>query len=262
MRLFLLLLISVLAFASEYPRVFSSAGDEIYEDMAKYEQIKDLDIYQDRPELLEAFLEDAKVSLVAGFELDKAEDDPEVNLDKQALKDYARALRDLSKQNENIKEQIKRDMKVLLEAKDSKHLKVFESAGFSILNKSISTFKEKEAEEKFIAWLAVICNRAVSHYLKKQFISIINDNSADEYQQFIGSLQMDSRWELYDTVVWKIRDSKAKPGKNLERDINIFLLYLWGDFSIEMITSNPCYRDIGPRVIDNVVNRLRILLKM
>ena len=133
---------------------------------------------------------------------------------------------------------------------------------FIILNKSINTFKEIEAEEKFIAWLAVICNRAVSHYLKKQFISIINDNSADEYQQFIGSLQMDSRWELYDTVVWKIRDSKAKPGKNLERDINIFLLYLWGDFSIEMITSDPCYRDIGPRVIDNVVNRLRILLKM
>jgi len=148
MRLFLLLLISILAFAGEYPRVFASAGDEIYEDMVKYEQIKDLDIYQDRPELLEAFLEDAKRALMAGFELDKAEDDPEVSLDKQALKAYARALRDLSKQNDNIKAQVQRDMHALLEAKDTKHLTVFQEAGFVMTPTMLALFKVEKAQVK------------------------------------------------------------------------------------------------------------------
>jgi len=148
MRLFLFLLISTLAFASQYPRVFSSAGDEIYEDMAKYEQIKNLDIYQDRPELLEAFLEDAKHALAAGFALDKAEDDPEVSLDKQALKDYAKSLRNLSKQNDNIKGQVQRDMQALLEAKDTKHLKVFQKAGFIMSPTVLSLFKDEDAQVK------------------------------------------------------------------------------------------------------------------
>ena len=48
---------------------------------------------------------------------------------------------------------------------------------------------------------------------------------------------------------------------NIERDINIFHLYTWADFSEEMILFNPCFQDIGHRVVDNVVNRMRSQLK-
>jgi len=148
MRLFLFLLISTLAFASQYPRVFSSAGDEIYEDMAQYEQIKDLAIYQDRPELLEAFCEDAEKSLEAGFALDRSEEDPELDLDKQALKAYAKSLRVLSNQNDNIKEQVRRDMEALLEAKDTQNLHVFQKAGFYMNEEILALFKEEALAKK------------------------------------------------------------------------------------------------------------------
>jgi len=148
MRLFLLLLISILASAAEYPKVFSSAGDEIYENMAQYEKIKNLDIYQDRPELLESFCEDAEKSIKMGFALDKAEEDPEVGIDKQAIKAYAKELRRLSNQNENIKSQVRRDMQVLLEAKDVKHLRVFETAGFQMSPEMLKVFSEDDIAQK------------------------------------------------------------------------------------------------------------------
>ncbi len=148
MRLFIFLLVSTLAFASQYPHVFSSAGDEIYENMAQYEQIKDLDIYHDRPELLEAFCEDAQRSLEAGLALDKVEDDPELVLDKEALKAYAKTLRNLSNQNNNIQAQIHRDMQALLEAKDTKHLKVFQDAGFFMSEEMLQLFIDEKNEEK------------------------------------------------------------------------------------------------------------------
>lgn len=148
MRLFVFLLVSTLAFAAQYPHVFSSAGDEIYENMAQYEQIKDLDIYQDRPELLDAFCEDANRSMKAGFALDKVENDPELVLDKQALKEYAKTLRNLSNQNANIQAQIHRDMQALLEAKDTQHLKVFQKAGFLMSEEMLQLFIDEENEEK------------------------------------------------------------------------------------------------------------------
>jgi len=167
MRLFLFLLISTLAFASQYPRVFSSAGDEIYENMAQYEQIKDLDIYQDRPELLEAFCEDAQKSLEVGFALDKVEEDPELILDKQALKNYAKTLRSLSNQNDNIQKQIQRDIQALLEAKETEHLKVFQKAGFFMSEEILQLFKDKENEK---------INRAKKEKLKSE-ISRLNEKN-------------------------------------------------------------------------------------
>ena len=131
---------------------------------------------------------------------------------------------------------------------------------FIILCKSLGKFHEVENEQKFIVWLNTICNRAASHYLRKQFIELMSEVDPSEMHDIIGSINVDYRWEIYDHTVMILRESNGKK-RNLERDINIFHLYTWSDFSENMILFIPCFRDMGHRVVDNVVNRMRNQLK-
>ena len=125
-----------------------------------------------------------------------------------------------------------------------------------MLNKSLSSFNETDNEEKFLIWLAVICNRATSAYLKKFFYNQLIEKDVNEYKDFLFGIQPKNRWELYEETVSTIRQNN-KDGKNLERNINLFMLYLWADFSPAMINLQPCYKNLGQRVLDNVINRLR-----
>jgi hypothetical protein len=131
---------------------------------------------------------------------------------------------------------------------------------FIILCKSLGKFHEVENEQKFIVWLNTICNRAASHYLRKQFIELMSEVDPSEMHDIIGSINVDYWWEIYDHTVMILRESNGKK-RNLERDINIFHLYTWSDFSENMILFIPCFRDMGHRVVDNVVNRMRNQLK-
>ncbi|MEJ2052541.1 MAG: hypothetical protein P8X42_01360 [Calditrichaceae bacterium] len=132
---------------------------------------------------------------------------------------------------------------------------------FTILFKSLEQYQELENEQKFIAWLNTICNRAASHYLRRQFLEYMSDVDPSEMHSLLGDLSVDNRWEIYDNTVSRLRELNGGKKRNLERDINIFHLYVWSDFSDEMIQFNPCYKDIGHRVVDNVVNRMRNQLK-
>jgi ribosomal protein S13 len=143
-RFFLILLFSLLSYGSEFPAVFSSVGDDIYANMQRYNKIKDLDIYKDRPELLEAYCIDANISLQEGLELDKMKDDPEVIMPKERIKAYAKNLRILSKKNEAIMQQLDRDVTVLREAKDYTSLASIHQAGFIL---SAEILREIEVSE-------------------------------------------------------------------------------------------------------------------
>ena len=132
---------------------------------------------------------------------------------------------------------------------------------FAILCKSISDFREVSDEKKFKLWLATISNRAVSRYLRHEFFEELAEPDLEEFQNYIHSLEYDTCWELYENIVEKLCYASGSKKKNLERDINIFLLYTWADLSQPMILAHPCYVDVGHRVIDNVVNRLRDKLK-
>lgn len=81
-----------------------------------------------------------------------------------------------------------------------------------------------------------------------------------EMFDIIGGIDIDCQWEMYDHTVRQLRQSNGKK-RNLERDINIFHLYTMADFSEDMILSIPCFKDMGHRVVDNVVNRIRKILK-
>lgn len=155
MRLIALLLFTTYLFSSDFPEIFSSAGDEVYEDMQKYQQIKELSIYKDRPEILEAYCIDANNTMQRGFSLDKAKDDPELSIDKGMIRSYAKELRVLSSQNQKIRSQLKKDIYKLSEQGEFKTLKKISDAGFVLSEKMMQAIKEDEKKEKLARNLPV-----------------------------------------------------------------------------------------------------------
>ena len=126
-----------------------------------------------------------------------------------------------------------------------------------ILYKSLSTYREVEDEAKFKLWLGTICNRAASRHLRQEFLALLVEPDVEEFNNYIYQLEFESRWELYESVVHHLRGLNIRNRQNIERDINIFQLYTWADLPQSIIESHPCYSNIGHRVVDNVVNRMR-----
>lgn len=168
MRTIALFLIMIsLAFAEGFPEIFSSAGDDIYASMGKYNQIKDLDIYADRPEFLESFCGDAKESMQKGYALDKVQQDPEATIDKEMIKSYARELRRLANQNEAIEYQLREDIAKLYEEKDFKSLAVFQAAEIDLSQEIIEAIKAHEKKLKQAEALAIVIAKSKEAELKK-----------------------------------------------------------------------------------------------
>ncbi len=150
MRFIVLLVICLASYAEEFPQIFSEVGDGIYENMQRFEKIKALKIYKDRPELLDAFCIDANSTMQEGLNIEALKNDPEVILPKQRIRDYAKRLRVLSKKNDAIMGQLDRDVNVLREAKDYETLEKIQAAGFILseeIRKEISTAKQEKSVE-------------------------------------------------------------------------------------------------------------------
>ena len=148
MRIILLILISILSVASEFPAIFSSAGDEVFINMKRYEKIKTLDVYKDSPELLEAYCMDANATMQKGFSLDKMKEDPEIVIDKQMIKDYAKELRILSNQNQQIISQLDTDVGIMYDSGDFESLKLISEAGFGLSDKMMAGIKDYEQKNE------------------------------------------------------------------------------------------------------------------
>lgn len=127
--------------------------------------------------------------------------------------------------------------------------------------KVIKNFRARDNEKMFLSWLATICRRATSRYIQQHFKKNMLNESFESIQTYLGMLNFESKWELYEHLTSELRGLPKAKRKHLERDIHIFQLYIWGDFSPAMITAMPCLKNIGHRVIDNVVNRMRQYLK-
>lgn len=127
--------------------------------------------------------------------------------------------------------------------------------------RALQSFRERDNEHRFQRYLITICQNAASHYIKKH-LTRYTELDPREISQTVVNMEFDTRCQLYEFVVQKLRVSRQKLPKNFERDINIYMLYVWGDFDKEMIAAQPCYRDrITPKVVDNVVHRMRNLLR-
>ncbi len=131
-------------------------------------------------------------------------------------------------------------------------------------------FQNRDNEIKFKAWLAIICQRSAGRYLKNRLFRhdrIVMEEKEDQRSEspgeFLPGYQMSSvsqstRWELYEETVARLSRGKRR---NLQRDIHLFLIYTWADFDLDMIDALPCLKGMGGRTVDNVVHRLRKILR-
>lgn len=124
-------------------------------------------------------------------------------------------------------------------------------------HQAIKDFRERDNEERFLAWLTILCSRAAGRHIRKNFLPRLVEGEIEEFRESLNAIDPDEQWELYETVVSALRQGSAN-----ERDINIFLTYSWADFSPQMISTLPCFRSLGHRVVDNVANRLRNALRL
>ncbi len=127
--------------------------------------------------------------------------------------------------------------------------------------KILQSFRARDNERMFLAWLATVSNRVTTRYLQRYFSKAIVDEEMEDFHDYLKSLEPNSRWELYETIVDKIRSVSGGRKRKVERDIHLFMLYNWADFSEPMIRSLPVFQDIGNRVLDNVINRIRKILR-
>jgi hypothetical protein len=129
-------------------------------------------------------------------------------------------------------------------------------------SKDLKNFKKSNDEGRFIYWLKIFASRTSNRYIKtRHILDLFDSGDIAEFISHAKSVEQMQQWELYDGTVSILRDAEKKRNKYIERNINIFMLYIWGDFSPDMIAALPGYRNLGHRVLDNVINRYRNVLQ-
>ncbi|MFQ5651679.1 MAG: hypothetical protein ACE5IY_17215 [bacterium] len=126
--------------------------------------------------------------------------------------------------------------------------------------KALSEFRRHDNETVFMAWLAKICNMTTYTYVDKHYLVPLNHQAVEEMRKRLADVHPEIRSQLYDDCV-KIMRGCGGRAPNTERDINIFNLYIWSDFSRAMLQDMPCFKELGHRTVDVVVHRMRTCLR-
>jgi hypothetical protein len=126
---------------------------------------------------------------------------------------------------------------------------------------TLRRFRAKDNERVFLAWLATICVRTASRHIHKLLKEILIDEENEEGLTALRSLDSNQRWELYEMVVAKLRGAAKRETDNRERDIHIFQLSIFADFSQEVVRVHPCLKTVGHRVVELVLYRMRKVLR-
>ena len=135
--------------------------------------------------------------------------------------------------------------------------------------RALKQFESRDNENRFIAWLTIVSMNETKRELRRRFRDYFSEEEiGDLGRTEVGDAPFDKfegGWEIYDYITQLLRDDPArgtrKPPRNLERNIHIFFLYTMADFDQQMITGIPWMQDIGHRVPDLVVHRLRDKLR-
>jgi len=120
--------------------------------------------------------------------------------------------------------------------------------------RALAQFKATHSETAFRGYLATISDRVAKRTLQRTRVYTSFD---DTLQLKDESLQQDARWQVFDYLVSILRHRAGKQERHLERNILLFTLYTMEDYTKEMLQKAPLFRDIGHRVVDNVVGRYR-----
>ena len=118
----------------------------------------------------------------------------------------------------------------------------------------LKSFRAIESENAFRFYLGVITKRVARNILLKQGIPL-----KPEHLKMMENELEDDRflWELHEHLVFSIRKVHKKKDKNLERNILLFTLYNLEGYTSEMIAKQPLFKELGSRVVDNVVFRIK-----
>lgn len=125
----------------------------------------------------------------------------------------------------------------------------------------LANFRAVDKVEVFRAWLGTISANAATRYLQKYYREKFSEEEPENFFNLLKNVNTEAKWELYETLVRELRDNSGKSRRNAERDIHVFMLNKWADYSVEMIEAHPALKGVGEQVLYNVINRLRGLLK-
>lgn len=142
---------------------------------------------------------------------------------------------------------------------------------FASLQKSLHTYNLENGEGGFNRWLSTICINAAYNYMMTFFKIPGDDHDPAHTEEILSQadpafrvelhgLDAAHRRELFEEVVALLRASN-KQKRNLERNINIFYLYIWQDLPQETILAHPCLNDTGHRVIEVETHRMREMIR-
>lgn len=122
---------------------------------------------------------------------------------------------------------------------------------------ALKNFHHKDNERIFLAWLAKISNNAAYQFIKND--SLDREMNLDFYTKLESPIGNEVLLRLYEDLVSILRSYKNT--NNTERDINIYILFVWYDYTLETLRSVPCLRNIGYRVPELTLSRMRKYLR-
>jgi hypothetical protein len=125
----------------------------------------------------------------------------------------------------------------------------------------LKRYRARDNDYQFLAYLVTICDRTTRSYILEFFHDSLSENKREPIEQYIQNLEQDQSWELYEMLVAELRKSSGTRKKNTERDIHLFMMYIWGDFSTVILQKQKFYASLGERVFDLVISRMRQILK-
>ncbi|MCG8604589.1 hypothetical protein MJD09_06250 [bacterium] len=124
---------------------------------------------------------------------------------------------------------------------------------------NLKNYSFRDDERRFHAWLKRICETTTSYFLKKYFRQLFEKTDVQDFIFYLSGVEDEVSWEYYEMITEVCRQSSSR--KNLERDLNIFFMNVFADLSEPMIRSHPCFADLGGRVVELAVFRVREALR-
>jgi hypothetical protein len=134
--------------------------------------------------------------------------------------------------------------------------------------RALKNFRHKDNEKKFVSYLRMIATNDTGRYLKKNFPrgviteeELSGGENEDNLLDTLRGMDDEARWEIYEHIVAHFYTDSKRTRGNLDRDIQMFWLYLWAELDNQMIVSIPCLRGMDPHNVDVVVSRMKNILR-
>lgn len=162
-------------------------------------------------------------------------------------------------------ERLKRQLEETVQDIFAKIITEFCAHEFKALREFHGHENDEDHERMFLGWLVTVCHHQSNRELRRRWWKVMQDQDPFAKPGLLRELAPDAAWSLYNDVVTVLRrpsksGKREKPGLR-ERDIHIFLLCTFAAFSEAMVRLPVYMKRLGDRVVQVVVNRMRVRLR-